>query len=439
MSVDALEALKTEHESLLEFLYLCPVALAQLDASGNIETMNSAGAQMLQRISPGGSIENLFDVLGPFGAEVRAMHDKFPHERGSILEGRRFTFPNPARKATLVLSLTLVKISTASAMAVIADETQRVAQERAALRAERRVNAAFDQIRDYAVFGLDRNGAIDTWSKSAERVFQYESEEVVGQPCSILYDQDDSTHERIPELLAGAAKNGWSDDEGWWTRKRDGRLWGSSVVAVVEDECPGDAGFVVVTRDITQRKREQDDLRLTAATDFLTGVRNRRSFEEAAARAIEQWRRSDEPLSLVMIDADHFKKVNDTYGHGTGDDVLKALANALIGQVRAIDVVARLGGEEFVMLLPRTDEEGAYALAERARTAVEQLCVRAVDGTMVRFTVSTGVVEASQHASSLEDMLHLADEALYEAKRQGRNRSIVASGTFAAVPMAVAS
>lgn len=436
---DAGEALEVEHESLLAFLYLCPVAIAQLDASGTIEMMNSAGARILQPIAPGGSIDNLFDVLGPFGAEVRAVHDRFPHERGSIIEGRRATFATPRREGPVVLSLTLVKISPVRTMAVIADETERAAQERAAVRAERRVRAAFDQIRDYAVFALDRNGAIETWSKSAERVFQFQTQEVVGRPCSTLYDEEEPTPERLGDLLAGAAQNGWSDDEGWWKRKREGRLWGSSVVAVIDDECPGDAGFVVVTRDITQKKREQDDLRLTAATDFLTGVHNRRSFEDAATRELEEWRQSREPLSLVMIDADHFKKVNDTYGHGTGDDVLKALANTLKAHVRAIDVVARLGGEEFVLLLPRTDEANAFAVAERVRAAIEQLGVSAADGTVVRFTVSTGVVEASNQASSLEELLHLADEALYEAKRQGRNRSIVATRSAAQIAVATAS
>ncbi len=436
---DADEALEVEHESLLAFLYLCPVAIAQLDASGTIEMMNSAGARILQPIAHGGSIENLFDVLGPFGAEVRAIHDRFPHERGSIIEGRRVTFASPRREGPVVLSLTLVKISPVRTMAVIADETERAAQERAAVRAERRVRAAFDQIRDYAVFALDRDGAIETWSKSAERVFQFQAQEVVGRPCSTLYDEEEPTPERLGDLLAGAAKNGWSDDEGWWKRKHEGRLWGSSVVAVIDDECPGDAGFVVVTRDITQKKREEDDLRLTAATDFLTGVHNRRSFEDAATRELEERRQSREPLSLVMIDADHFKKVNDTYGHGTGDDVLKALANTLKAHVRAIDIVARLGGEEFVLLLPRTDEANAFAVAERVRTAVEQLGVSAADGTVVRFTVSTGVVEASHAAASLEDLLHLADEALYEAKRQGRNRSIVATGSATQLAVATAS
>ena len=107
--------------------------------------------------------------------------------------------------------------------------------------------------------------------------------------------------------------------------------------------------------------------------------------------------------------------------------MLKALASALSGQVRTIDIVARLGGEEFVLLLPLTDAAGALVAAERVRTAVEHLSVRAADGTMVRFTVSMGIVEASQGAPSLEEMLHLADTALYEAKRQGRNRSIVAT------------
>ena len=133
-----------------------------------------------------------------------------------------------------------------------------------------------------------------------------------------------------------------------------------------------------------------------------------------------------------MIDVDHFKKVNDTYGHATGDDVLRALARSVQSQVRELDLVARLGGEELAVVLPSTDVVGARAAAERIRQAIEGLRVPAADGAMIRFTVSVGIAEASREAGSIELLLQQADGALYEAKRRGRNRSVIAHQAQAA-------
>jgi diguanylate cyclase (GGDEF)-like protein len=160
-------------------------------------------------------------------------------------------------------------------------------------------------------------------------------------------------------------------------------------------------------------------------SDYLTGLSNRRAFFEAADLELKRWHRQPRPLSLIVIDADFFKKINDTYGHAAGDLVLQDLALILKESVRFIDTVARIGGEEFAALLPSTDIEGALIMAERFRQKVanQRVCV---DGTDIRYTVSIGISSMDKSVTGFDDLLQRADKALYDAKHAGRNRVAVA-------------
>ncbi|WP_438839665.1 histidine kinase N-terminal 7TM domain-containing diguanylate cyclase [Actinoplanes digitatis] len=186
-------------------------------------------------------------------------------------------------------------------------------------------------------------------------------------------------------------------------------------------------GTVVVARDITELERLRAELTEQAVRDGLTGVYNRRHLttvlEAQAAVAAD-----GHPLSVVMIDVDHFKAVNDRYGHAVGDQVLVDLARQLAGSVRECDMVARYGGEEFVVILPGVP---AHAAAERADLWRRQCAARAVDtplGTL-HVTFSAGVAQLTAGGSP-EDLLSLADEALYRAKRAGRDRVLTAEHTL---------
>jgi diguanylate cyclase (GGDEF)-like protein len=155
-----------------------------------------------------------------------------------------------------------------------------------------------------------------------------------------------------------------------------------------------------------------------ASTDALTGLANRRGGEEAMRRELARARRSGAMLSLVLFDVDHFKRVNDTYGHATGDLVLQQVASILTASVRLTDVVSRWGGEEFLLLLSGTSLEGARTLGERIRKRIED----ARSASLPSVTVSAGVAQLLPADVTGADVLGRADEQLYEAKRSGRNR-----------------
>jgi diguanylate cyclase (GGDEF)-like protein/PAS domain S-box-containing protein len=177
-----------------------------------------------------------------------------------------------------------------------------------------------------------------------------------------------------------------------------------SLVAVVE-----------TLRDITEEKAAHMALEQMATRDSLTGLANRRCFDDTLAAEWQRAQRQRLPLSLLMVDVDHFKRYNDVHGHLGGDDCLRRVATAVASEMRANDLVARYGGEEFGVILPNQDLNGAAAVAERIRTRVERLR----NGITVSIGAASMLAESASEPSML---LAVADAALYRAKRQGRNR-----------------
>ena len=169
-------------------------------------------------------------------------------------------------------------------------------------------------------------------------------------------------------------------------------------------------------------KKSNEMLRDLSNTDPLTGLCNRRYMMEFLNREFQRAVRTDRDLSLIMGDIDHFKSINDTYGHQHGDEVLKAVAQSMRDQVRPYDLAARFGGEEFAIILPATNLEKAIAAAKRLRTTVSQLTFQEEMHDR-QITISLGVACVSNKGiRSIEDLIHEADENLYKAKRNGRNR-----------------
>ncbi len=177
-------------------------------------------------------------------------------------------------------------------------------------------------------------------------------------------------------------------------------------------------GLVVMTKE-----RADERNRNLAMRDELTGLINRRSLLESLAQQLSSAKRHRQPLSLLMVDIDYFKRVNDSFGHLSGDRVLKAMTSVIAQRTRAQDLLGRLGGEEFLVILPNTSEEGALQLAENLRQSVAAASFQAVSGEPIAITVSIGLCAVSQLSDpQCDDLIGAADQALYRAKAAGRNR-----------------
>ncbi len=196
-------------------------------------------------------------------------------------------------------------------------------------------------------------------------------------------------------------------------------------VTSLDDDRSATIGYLVSLHDVTDRKRLLDKIERLATVDPLTGLYNRRHFAELARKEIDLAVRYGRPVSFVLIDLDHFKDINDTYGHAIGDTVLKKFATQLDESLRKVDVAARYGGEEFVVLLPNITIDAAETTAERLRKIVETTAIETEAGLM-SITMSLGVTcHTGVDEQSLEILLDRADQALYESKLNGRNRVTV--------------
>jgi diguanylate cyclase (GGDEF)-like protein len=169
-------------------------------------------------------------------------------------------------------------------------------------------------------------------------------------------------------------------------------------------------------------EESQTALRMLATMDGLTGVYNRREFNRWISCEIERSRREGDPVSLIMVDIDYFKKINDTYGHHIGDEALRCVSGLLKQEVRPGDHVARYGGEEFAIILPKTSGTEAMSVAERLRATIEAQPVLLDTGGILNLTASIGFATFPMHANSENMLMTEADKALYRAKQSGRNR-----------------
>lgn len=176
-------------------------------------------------------------------------------------------------------------------------------------------------------------------------------------------------------------------------------------------------------KDLAALVMEQLNLRLLASTDGLTGCLRREAFFEAASRDLRLSYQFEWPTSCLMIDADHFKSINDNYGHEVGDEVLEALVQVIKSELRSTDILGRIGGEEFAVLLPRTSLTEARRVAERIREQVAKINIHAIPNPL-KLTISAGVADARNGVDSLTKLLHEADMALLRAKQAGRNKVV---------------
>ena len=197
-----------------------------------------------------------------------------------------------------------------------------------------------------------------------------------------------------------------------------------SVCAIDPRPRDDSSSAIAILEEFAQLVMGELELRQLVAVDSLTGAMSRRAFKDAAARDVALARRHHTALSVLVLDLDHFKSINDTYGHAGGDQVLVAVAAAVQQQLRGSDLFGRLGGEEFAILLPHADADRAYDVAEKLRQVVRALRIERSHPPM-SVSVSIGVAPLDAASDDIDELLNKADQALYDAKRSGRNRTSV--------------
>lgn len=303
--------------------------------------------------------------------------------------------------------------------------SDRKATEEAIKASERKIRALAESAYD-AIVMVDTNGFVSFWNDAAEQLFGYQENEALGRKIHdlIAVENDKTQAEKGMYQFAMTGKGPVIGAIHETTaRRKDGTM--IPVERSISGFRLGDAWYAVATiRDITERKATEAKLRELATTDSLTGLNNRRRFMELAEREFTRSMRYQRPLALYMLDIDHFKIVNDTHGHDVGDQVLRSLAETAVIALRGADILGRLGGEEFGVLLPETDEQAAIEVAERLRMSIEHTSIPINNGEELKITVSLGVAVLGKNINSIAEMLKRADVALYEAKQSGRNRVI---------------
>jgi diguanylate cyclase (GGDEF)-like protein/PAS domain S-box-containing protein len=431
-------ALEAENEALLGFLYLCPVGVVRTTENGDVEMINPLAAQLILPLTREPTLRNLFDALESCAPELRAMAAGFMAPSGSVCQQHRI-FISSAGPGPRVIAFTLLKIKRDCLMAVLQDVTLQVDQERQLRQNEAMFAALVTGVNDFALFSLDGEGRIDSWNTSGERQTGFSSGDVMGRDLGIFDGGGSKIRPRVMEQIEDAAREGWSLREGWSVRRNGDRYWCQIMVAANREvtgtepsatsETSAIVGYAVVLRDVTERRVTSDELRRLLTTDNLTGASNRARFFDMAEIEIARCRVAARPISAIMLDVDHFKQVNDCFGHAAGDALLRRLVELCRAELRGRDVLARMGGEEFAILLPDTSLDEATEIAERVRLAVasnlhlpKSTCMTGDTWPAAFVTVSLGCAALTGRVSDVDGLLKSADKALYDAKREGRNR-----------------
>ena len=279
--------------------------------------------------------------------------------------------------------------------------------------------ALSDSVTEYGIYFIGLDGRIGSWNPGATRVTGYGPEDMLGQSYRHLFE-DHGEAQHAKNLLFARDNRHLREEQ--WRRHRSGRRFLAAVTLdLIRDRTGAIAGFVEVVHDITEARERERSLYEKATRDPMTGVYNRGHFFSLGELEIDRAKRFGDPLSVALLDIDHFKKVNDTYGHDVGDLAIMAMARQVALNIRKIDTFARVGGEEFALLLPRANDEVAQEFLQRIRLQVAETAIAMANGTL-RITISIGVAQLRPEAVSLAELMKWADLALYRAKQQGRNQ-----------------
>ena len=407
----------------LSLLHTLPVAVL-VTQEGAIRFANAASMALLEAPSTDSLIGRLSgDFVHPMDqvrSTNRIQQVAVPEQGGRPNKSSEF------RIRTMQGNLRMVLISSVAtewdgAPAVLMcglDMTHQSEIEAQLRESEQNFRRLFDSLQD-VYYRTNAQGVVQHVGPGVRRVLGYEPHEIEGRTAESYYPHSTDRDAFKAAILADGEV---SDFPGQMVR-RDGQVIDISISShALYDHAGNFAGVEGIYRDVTQRKNLERELQRLATTDMLTGIANRRAFLETAESAYAHSCHSGEPLTLLMLDLDHFKAINDRYGHLEGDRALVAFAQAVKSQLRASDAVGRLGGEEFGVLLPLTTLAEGLEAAHRILQSVRALQLSDDTGQAYRITTSLGVGAFRQSDRSLRDMLDRADQALYLAKHRGRDQ-----------------
>ena len=413
---------------LLSTLDAIPDLLFEVGLDGHIYDYHSPHAELLAAPPEIFLGKTFSDVLPPDVAEVCMSAITEAHKNGLSL-GKQYELQLPHGKFWFELSVSSKPITQGQNphfLCLARDITKRKLAEQSLLDSEERLRLALDAA---------SQGWFDLDVQKGEIIVSAEYPKILGyNPIefnSSLQEWQDNLHpeDRDDVLVAfqQCLSNGGPISMEYRRRKKDGDwVWLNSVGKITEwgpQHQP--LRMIGIHTNITDRKLLELELKHQAHIDYLTGISNRGYFMEQAEQELNRAVRYEKPLSICMLDIDFFKQVNDSHGHKVGDTVLKKLTAICQKTVREVDVIGRLGGEEFAILLPETGKEATTDAAERLRVAIANTKVPLEDGLSLSFTISIGVASLSSNDDNIDVLLNLADKALYEAKNSGRNKVCV--------------
>lgn len=235
----------------------------------------------------------------------------------------------------------------------------------------------------------------------------------------VIPEEHAKVRENMQKIIDGESLQGTE----YTALRKDGSTYPVCVYSSFKKINGQTTGIRSIIIDVTDRKKAEDELKKASLSDFLTGLANRRNILQRLEYEKKLFERHAKAFSIILGDIDHFKKINDIYGHDFGDLVLKSITGVFHETLRKVDIASRWGGEEFLILLPASDLQVGGSVAERLRQAIEQIKVQ-TDDFFVRLTMSFGVATWQKSYNDLEELIKEADQNLYRAKDEGRNRVI---------------
>lgn len=281
-----------------------------------------------------------------------------------------------------------------------------------------------DSLEDYGIFKMDSKGKIVSWNDGAKKIFGYTDKEALGKPVSLIFSHADKRL-KMPALeIITATTKGRADDERQHRRKDGTLFWATGVMWSIKDEEGNLRGLSKLIRDISVRKKMEDTIRHQSLHDTLTGLPNRRSFNDRLTLVLDNAKKYSTMFAVLFLDLDNFKKVNDTLGHDTGDILLQEVATRLSKILRKGDTVCRIGGDEFILVMDNIkDKNSIKPIIKKLGIALKP--VFNISNKKIEITASIGASVYPLDGKNSRILEKRADIALYQAKKAGKNRGVV--------------